>query len=229
MPGKKFGLGSLLVAVACLATVADSPGTALAQQVASPTNARSKRGGTRKSVAKSRPRPKEEGAAKTVADRFVLRDGKNLLGQLVESSNDGFLTVVARRDLVRKTLPNWAVAWEAAEKETVAAALQQRHERLVAWRRDRPVDSAVGDRVTTWLDRELNRDAGTVASPTLMAIRLDRDEVSAIERRSDSAAQVSTRGLGAAISQSRDNRPWETQRADRGSGHESYGRRHDRN
>jgi hypothetical protein len=189
MFGKKFSMGPLIVAGACLATIGDTPGTAFAQQAAAPSSSRAKRVRAKKSVAKSKPRPKEDPAAKTVADRIVLRDGKNLLGQLVESSNEGILTVVARRDLVRKTLPNWAGTWEAAEKEAIAAALQQRHERLVAWRRDR-TDSASGDRVTTWLDRELSRNAGTSPQPTLMAIRLDRDDVSAIERRSDSAAQV---------------------------------------
>jgi hypothetical protein len=200
MFGKKFGLGPLIVAGVCLATGADTPGTALAQQGAAPERARSKRVRTKKSVAKSTPRPKEDTAAKTVADRVVLRDGKNLLGQLVESSSDGSLTVVARRDLVRKTLPNWAGPWEAAEKETIAAAIQQRHERLVAWRRERPAELAQGDRVTTWLDRELSRNAATDPQPALMAIRLDRDDVSAIERRSDSAAQVlrAAWGLGLA-------------------------------
>jgi hypothetical protein len=151
---------------------------------------RAKRPRAKKAVTKSKPRPKEDTAAKTVADRIVLRDGKNLLGQLVESSNDGFLTVVVRRDLVKKTLPNWAGPWEAAEKESIAAALQQRRERLVAWRRDRPTELAQGDRITTWLDRELSRDTATGAQPTLMAIRLDRNDVSAVERRSDSAAQA---------------------------------------
>ncbi len=190
MFGKRFRMRPLIIAGACFLTVADPLATALAQQGGSPTNARSKRVRTKKSVARSKPRPKEDTAAKTVADRVVLRDGKSLLGQLVESSNDGLLTLVARRDLVRRTLPNWAGAWEAAEQATSAAALQQRRERLVAWRRDRRADSASGDRVTRWLDRELGRDAGTGSQPTLMAIRVDRNDVSAIERRSDSAAQI---------------------------------------
>jgi hypothetical protein len=59
MFGKKFGLGPLVVAGACLATMADTPGTALAQQGSAPTNARAKRVRAKKSVAKSKPRPKE--------------------------------------------------------------------------------------------------------------------------------------------------------------------------
>jgi hypothetical protein len=189
MFGKKFGLGLLVVVGACLLVPA-TPGTALAQQGAAPTLTRSKRARGKTWVAKSKPRPKEETDAKTVADRIVLRDGKNLLGQLVDSSNDGLITILARRDLVRKTLPNWARAWEAAEKGVIATALQERHERLMAWRRERRAEPTPGDRVTTWLDRELRRDAGTGAQPTLMAILLNRDDVSAVERRSDSAAQV---------------------------------------
>jgi hypothetical protein len=190
MIGKTFGLGPLVVAGACLAIAADTPRTALAQQGAAPKNARAKRVRAKKSVAKPISRPKEDTAADTVADLIILRDGKHLLGQLVDLPNDGLVTILARRDLVRKTLPTWAGAWEAAEKNTIAAALKQRHERLAAWRRERPAGLAAGDRVTTWLDRELSRDAGMAAQPALMAIRLNRDDVSAIERRSDSAAQV---------------------------------------
>jgi hypothetical protein len=190
MFGKKFGLGPLVVAGACLAIVSDTPRTALAQQGVAPKNARAKRMRAKKSVAKSITRPKEDTAARTVADLIVLRDGKHLLGQLIDLPNDRLATILARRDFVRKTLPTWAGAWQTAEKNTITAALQQRHERLVAWRRERPAELAPGDRVTSWLDRELSRDAGTGAQPTLMAIHLVGDDVSAIERRSDSAAQV---------------------------------------
>jgi hypothetical protein len=190
MIGKTFGLGPLVIASACLAIVADNPRTALGQQRAASKNARTKRMRAKKSVAKTIQRPKEDTAAKTVADLIILRDGKQLLGQLVDMTNDGRVTILARRDLVRKTLPTWAGAWEVAEKNTIAAALKQRHERLVAWRRERPAVLAPGDRITTWLDRELSGGPGTAAQPTLMAIRLDRDDVSAVERRSDSAAQV---------------------------------------
>jgi hypothetical protein len=107
------------------------------------------------------------------------------------------------------------------------AALQQRHERLVAWRRDRPADSASGDRVTTWLDRELSRNAATSPQPTLMAILLDRDDVSAIERRSDSAAQVLRAAWVLELTDPETSAPG-TLNEDRGSGHEPHRRRADR-
>ena len=161
-----------------------------AQSGVAPTKTRAKRSRAKKSVAKSTPRPKGETEAKTVADRIVLRDGKELLGQVDESSNDGMLTILARREMVRKTLPDWATTWEDAEKDANAMAARQRRERLAGWRRERPPESAPGDRITAWLDRELARSAGPVTPSTLMAIRLDRDDVSAVERRSDSAAQA---------------------------------------
>ena len=185
----KFGVGSFIVAFGCLATLADSPGIALAQQGAAPAKARAKRVRPKKSGIKSTVRPKQDTDATTVADRIVLRDGKILLGQVAEFSNDGLLTVLARREMVRKTLPNWAARWEASEKDANAAAVHERRARLAAWRQERLVQSAPGDRITAWLDRELTRTAGPVAPSTLMAIRLDRDEFSAVERRSDSAAR----------------------------------------
>jgi hypothetical protein len=189
MFGPKLVTGSFIVAAACLAIVADTPGTALAQSGVAPKS-RAKRSRAKKSVAKSTTRPKGETDAKTVADRIVLRDGKELLGQIDESSNDGILTILARREMVRKTLPDWATTWENAEKDASAMATRQRRERLAVWRRERPPESAPGDRITAWLDRELARSAGPVTPSTLMAIRLDRDDVSSVERRSDSAAQA---------------------------------------
>ena len=187
----KFGVGSFIVAFGCLATLADSPGIAAAQQSTPPTKARGKRVRAKKSAARSTPRPKEDTDATTVADRIVLRDGKNLLGQVAEFSNDGLLTVLARRAMVRETLPNWAERWESSEKDAIAAAVHERRARLAGWRQERLAQSAPGDRITAWLDRELSQTPGlVVASTTLMAIRLGRDEFSAIERRSDSAAQV---------------------------------------
>ena len=190
MFGNKCGTGSFIVVVACLAIVADGPGTALAQQDATPKKTRAKRPRAKKSVAKSSPRPKGETEAKTVADRIVLRDGKELLGQVDESSSDGMLMILARREMVRKTLPKWAAKWEDAEKDANAMAVQQRRERLAGWRRERPPVSATGDRITTWLDRELAQSAGPAAPSTLMVIRLDRDDISAVERRTDLAAQA---------------------------------------
>ena len=133
MFGKEFSFRTAHCRGACLATIADlPPGTGLAQQgTASPQVRACSNECAKKSVAKSKPRPKEDNAPKTVADRIVVRDGKNLLGQLVESLNDGILTKrswLGRRGFGSEKrfsgIPE-AGTWEAAREEmTIAAALQ---------------------------------------------------------------------------------------------------------
>ena len=190
MFGSKLGSGSFVVAVVCFAIMLDWSDPAYGQQGAPAKKSRAQRARGKKSVGKSTPRPKAETESKLVADRIVLRDGKELFGQVDDSSAGPMWTILARRELVRKTLPNWATRWEDAEKVANAAAIDQRRERLAAWRRERPQEWSPGDQITPWLDRELAQAAGPVTPSTLMAIRLDRDDVSAVERRSDTAAQV---------------------------------------
>ena len=190
MWGNKRSPHALLSVVAGLALIADVSETSLAQEPAAPSRTRAKRSQAKRSVAKTTPRPKGGNASDTAADRITLRDGKELLGQVVESSNNGLLTILARREMVRKTLPSWATTWEDAEKHVNALAVKQRRERLAGWRSERPDVAVPGDRITAWLDRELARSAETIAPSRLMVIRLDSKDVSAVERRSDLAAQA---------------------------------------
>ena len=87
-------------------------------------------------------------------------------------------------------LPDRAKEWEDAERASTAAALRRRRERLTDWRRERPPESVPGDRITAWLDRELAAPSEPVAPSPLIALRLDRKDVSAVERRSESAARA---------------------------------------
>jgi hypothetical protein len=190
MLGKRFRTGSIVVAIACLAIVTERSGTALGQQGTATKRARTKRAPTRKSVSKSKVRPKTGTEEKSVADRIVLRDGKELFGQVDDSSPDAVLTILARREMVRRALPDWSKKWEDAERGMTAAALSQRRDRLAIWRRERPTEPAPNDRITAWLDRELSESPGSVAPSPLIAIRLGRSDVSAVERRSQSAAQA---------------------------------------
>src|SRR5262249_21340873 len=106
MFGKRPNMGSFVVVVACLALAMDISGTTLGQQGAAPrktqTNRKTqaKRAQARKSVARSPLRPKGGTEEKSVADRIVLRDGKELLGQVDDSSTNAALTILARRELV---------------------------------------------------------------------------------------------------------------------------------
>jgi hypothetical protein len=114
------------------------------------------------------------------ADSVTLRDGKNLLGVLIESAPRGSTWLYVRRDWARQHLPDWARRWEAAEAPRVKRAVAQRRDRLAAWRRERgaPPKPAAGDRVSIWIDREIARiDAGEAATSTLMEVRLNRGDV----------------------------------------------------
>jgi hypothetical protein len=155
-----------------------------------PRKTHGKRTHAKKSVARSTLRPKGGTEEKAVADRIVLRDGKELFGQVDESSSNAALTILARREMVRTTLPDRAKRWEDAERGATAAAARQSRERLAGWRRERPAELASGDRITAWLDRELSESSRPVAPSPLIAIRLGRDDVAAVEQRSESAAQA---------------------------------------
>jgi hypothetical protein len=184
------GAVPLVVAMACLAIVMEAPGIAPGQQEAGSRKARARRTPQRKSAAKAQRRPEAGGDEKSVADRVVLRDKKELLGQVDDSIPGTALTFIARRELVRATLPDRAQGWEDAERQATAAALRQRREWLAGWRHERPPGPAPGDRITAWLDRELSAPAGSVASWPLIALHLRRDDVSAVERRGDAAARA---------------------------------------
>ena len=82
MFGAGLGAGSFIVAFACLAIVMETPGTALGQQGTGPRQKRAKRPPQRKSAAKSQRRPEAGVDEKSVADRIVLRDGRELAGQV---------------------------------------------------------------------------------------------------------------------------------------------------
>jgi hypothetical protein len=187
---KRLVTGLFVVAVVCLALVIETSGPTLAQQGTTPRKSRAKRPPAKKSVAGSARRPKGGAEEESAADRIVLRDGKELFGQVDEPSPQAALTILARRELVRTTLPDWAKRWEDAEREATAGAARQRRERLAGWRRERPAESASADRITAWLDRELSQSSGPVAPSPLIAIRPGRGDVSAVERRSESAARV---------------------------------------
>ncbi len=133
----------------------------------------------------------------TAAESVTLRDGKVILGQLVDSADRrGPLVMLVRREWAARNLPDRAAAWEKAEAPIVARAEAQRRDRLAAWRRDRLGQAAEGDRISAWLERELARPvdrvgAGAVtAKAPLMAVNLGRTEVRAIERRPRAAARM---------------------------------------
>jgi len=113
------------------------------------------------------------------ADSVILPDGKIVLGELLESDRRGPQWMLVRRGWAAANLPAKALAWEKAEASTVRKAEAQRRDRLLAWKRDRRPDPAAGDRITPWIDRELDRLAANPgAKSPLMMVKLARGKAS---------------------------------------------------
>ncbi len=119
----------------------------------------------------------------TAADAITLRDGKVLLGEIVEAGVG--TSILVRRAWIRENLPEWSERWEAAERQSARRNQTKRKEHLTAWRRER---SASGDRVNdailTWIDTELDRlrDADAWKSAPLMLVKLGKTELKSIQR-----------------------------------------------
>ena len=131
--------------------------------------------------------------ANTAADVLTLRDGKVVLGQVVDSDRRGPLLIVVRRSWATTNLPEKAAAWEKAEGPTTQRAEAQRRERLAAWKRERRPNAADGDRITPWIDRELVRLNNPNAPPPksyLVAVKVNRTDVKALTRKPRTANRM---------------------------------------
>ena len=130
------------------------------------------------------------------ADVVAFRDGKVLLGQVVDSPDRrGPLLVLVRRGWAEANLADRAGAWEKSESPLIRQAESTRRDRLTAWRRSRPNPTDPDDRLTPWLDSEIARlsanparDAA-VKSP-LMLVRLPRNTIKAVDRKSKPIARL---------------------------------------
>ena len=132
----------------------------------------------------------------SAADAVTLRDGTVVLGQVVEPSPRGALTIIARRAWAEKKWPELAKRWEAAEEPALRRAAKQRRERYAAWSRERSAHATADDRIVPWLDSEVARladEAGPTRTP-LMTVRLNRAEVRSIARRPKATARMLRQG-----------------------------------
>ena len=122
----------------------------------------------------------------TVADAVTFKDGKVLLGQVVDSSDRrGPLLVLVRRAWAEANLADRSSAWEKAEAATTRQAESMRRERLVAWRRSRPMSVDPTDKITPWLDSEIVRLSAKADAPKspLMLVRLPKNTIKAVDRK----------------------------------------------
>ena len=88
---------------------------------------------------------------------MTFRDGKVVLGQVVDSDRRGPLLILVRRAWAEANLPDRAAAWQKAEAPVVRQGRGPASGAAAAWRRDRRPGPAEGDRITAWIDRELAR------------------------------------------------------------------------
>jgi hypothetical protein len=127
--------------------------------------------------------------AAAAADVVSLRDGKAVLGQVIEPSPRGKLRLVVRRDWARRNLPDRAALWERSEAASAERARQQRLRRLEAWRRERPAEE--NDRIVPWLDAEIaRRKAGAGEPPPLLLVDLPASAIRRVERRPPETARI---------------------------------------
>jgi hypothetical protein len=134
---------------------------------------------------------KPEPAPDNAADVVTLRDGSVLLGKIQESAPRSGLIVIVRRAWAEKALPQLWKRWEAEEKTTTRRAVAQRRERLRAWKQDRAGDRDAGDRISTWIDKEIARlgDPEQAKSP-LMQVTLSRGSVRGVVRRPGNTSRL---------------------------------------
>lgn len=135
-------------------------------------------------------------ANSTAADAVTLRDGKVVLGQVVEPSPRGTLQVLVRRDWAEASLPERARRWQSAEAGTLRRAVSERKDRLAHWREERESNAAKDDVILGWIDRENLRlsDPAGLPRSTLLLVKLNRGEVRSIVRRPKSSARLLRQG-----------------------------------
>jgi hypothetical protein len=131
-------------------------------------------------------------APETVADSVTLRDGKVILGQLVEPAPRGRVAVLARRAWAEEKLPELLKRWESEEGPALRRALRQRRVRLEAWKRERSTSAEPNDRILVWINQELGRLGDNAEAPKspLMIVTLPRSSVKGMVRRPKTSARL---------------------------------------
>ncbi len=175
-------------AAVCLALVLLLADTAFGQRTAKKSSGMAGTSASKSARAKVSDRAKTADRDAPASDEIVLKDGKELLGQIVDGS--GGSIVIARREWLKTNLSDQMAKWEEAERTQTGMAREQRYRRLQAWRQERPSVAAPGDRITPWLDHELSKAGGSDTPPILMVIQLGKGEATSVQKRGDQAARA---------------------------------------
>jgi hypothetical protein len=126
-------------------------------------------------------------AAATGADRVTLRDGSVVLGLVTSTTVGprGSIEFLVRRDWAERHVKQHLEEWERATDAKARQAVEQRLQRLAAWRRDRSPSAGPDDRIVQWIDREQARlaDPKNLGRSVLVSVRLPRSEVREVARQ----------------------------------------------
>ena len=127
------------------------------------------------------------GLTDPASDSITLRDGKIILGQVVEAAPRGRVVMVVRRAWAEKNVPDRLKIWIAAEAPLLKRSREERVRRLEAWKRDRAAEP--NDAIVAWIDGELARLKNDGDVPRLMMVSLSRAEIKSIVRRPPDSAR----------------------------------------
>jgi hypothetical protein len=137
-------------------------------------------------------------AMETAADSVTLRDGSIVLGQIVDPSPRGTVTMYVRRAWAETNIPDLAKRWSDAEKLEQVKARRLRRDRLARWKRERVIEPGQNDPIGGWIDRELARldeKDGKTEPSVLLILKLSRNEIKTIApRRPKATARMLRQG-----------------------------------
>ena len=126
-------------------------------------------------------------AADPAADAVTLRDGKVVLGQVIEAPARGKVVMVVRRAWAEKNVPDRFKVWNAAEAPSLKRLREERIRRLEVWKRERVAEP--NDVILGWIDGEIARLRAEKDVPRLMMVSLNRADVKTVVRRPPDSAR----------------------------------------
>jgi hypothetical protein len=143
---------------------------------------------------------KSAAAPETAADAVTRRDGSVVLGQVVEPSPRGAVTMYVRRAWAEVNLPGLAKRWSDAEQPEQRRARKLRRDRLTNWKRERAAELGQNDPIGDWIERERERlddqnaEGAEPKKSALMIVKLNRGEIKTMVRRPKTSARMLRQG-----------------------------------
>ncbi|MDX2035469.1 MAG: hypothetical protein SFX72_02365 [Isosphaeraceae bacterium] len=122
--------------------------------------------------------PKQAAVAES-GDLITLKDGRVLVGVVLDGSVRTGIRLILRRDELQREAPELADRWAKIESARTAEARRLRRTRLEAWRVARPGD----DRISRWIDDQLRAEGPVRSAPPLLTVMTLRStEIRSVSR-----------------------------------------------